>query len=196
MSQDKKKKIIMSVDAETDGLWGRPFAIAAVCYDEDGKEVSRFCARSNEQVQNEWVKENSLPYCIDMPCVGGYEDLLRQFANYYNKMNQCHSVTTLWYGGHIVEAYLFREMMSRDLIGFFDAPYLPIDVSTILIVKNEDASSVEAYIKRQGGRLPEGHVDNPLYDAMIAYKAYRMLTLPKEPEYVPFPMRAFMKIDP
>ena len=59
-------KKILSVDAETDGLWGNPFSIAAIVY-EDGKEIDKVCYRlPDDVVTDEWVKENVLP-TLDFP---------------------------------------------------------------------------------------------------------------------------------
>jgi len=33
---------IFSFDAETNGLWGKAFSVAAIVYDESGKEIARF----------------------------------------------------------------------------------------------------------------------------------------------------------
>lgn len=36
---------IISIDAESDGLWGRPFAIAAIVYN-NGKESDKNCYKT------------------------------------------------------------------------------------------------------------------------------------------------------
>lgn len=52
---------IFSWDCETNGLWGRAFAIGAVVY-EDGVEVKTFYARCPiEGKVDTWVEENVLP---------------------------------------------------------------------------------------------------------------------------------------
>lgn len=52
---------ILSIDAETNGLWGEAFAIAGVLYDPQGKEVKRFVGRCpiNDEV-NKWVKKQCI----------------------------------------------------------------------------------------------------------------------------------------
>jgi hypothetical protein len=50
-------KRIMSIDAETDGLWGNPFWVAAIMY-ENNKEVDKSnVAIKNPQIEEEWVKK-------------------------------------------------------------------------------------------------------------------------------------------
>ena len=173
MSQDKKKRVILSVDAETDGLWGRPFAIAAVCYDEDGKEVSRFCARSNEKAKNEWVLENVLPHCEDIEVAGDYIYLLKAFAKYYQDARAQYDVTVLWHMGHVVESFLYRELVSHKLIGEWDAPYCPIEVSAYLERAGYAPDSVDNYAKQNNIALPAGATHNPLYDCEVAFAVYK-----------------------
>ena len=55
-------KKIFSFDAETNGLWGKAFAIAAVVTDENGKEIDQFIGRCPVQGEvNHWVSENVIP---------------------------------------------------------------------------------------------------------------------------------------
>ncbi|EJU22051.1 hypothetical protein HMPREF1143_0452, partial [Peptoanaerobacter stomatis] len=39
------KKSILSIDAETNGLWGQAFSISALLYDADGTQISEFVGR-------------------------------------------------------------------------------------------------------------------------------------------------------
>lgn len=169
------KKVILSLDAEADGLWGEIFAIGAGLYEGDEK-IEMFNYRSNLRPQNKWVVENVLPYVEEIPIAGNYEDLLRKFSIFYNEAIKKYNVTTLWYGGHVIETHLFRELKERELIDYFDAPYVPIEVGTLLLVKGEDPSTVEGYIDKYNLQKPEGRIDTPLYDAEIAYIAYKHLT--------------------
>ena len=53
---------VLSFDAETNGLWGQAFAIAAVLFNENGAETARFVGRCPiEGEVNSWVKTNVLP---------------------------------------------------------------------------------------------------------------------------------------
>ena len=55
-------KNILSFDAETNGLWGQAFAIGAILYNPEGKEIDRFVGRCPiEEDVNSWVAENVLP---------------------------------------------------------------------------------------------------------------------------------------
>ena len=215
-------KKILSIDAETDGLWGNPFSIAAIVY-EDGKEIDKVCYRlPDEVVTDEWVKENVLPTlnfpvthrislkdddklysnCFSEQALAegytyqrhadrtehleeeyrrqlrtkcdfekSYQQMLKDFAEFYNKYRQ--ESTVLWHMGHIIESHLFRELHRLELIGDWDAPYTPIEVSEILRQNSEDAGSVDGYIKKYDISVNDyGSTHNPLYDCEVAAKTY------------------------
>ena len=176
MSQQQvKKPVTFSADAETDGLHGRPFAIAAAVYDPKGRMIVSFCKRSNVAVQNPWVKENVLPTLQDIEVAGGYIDLLKEFADFYNAMREQYDVTVLWHMGHVVEAFLFRELVRHKLIGEFDGPYTPIEVAEHLRMRGFAPDSVDNYARQHNIQLPEGSTHNPMYDCIVAYEVYRHL---------------------
>lgn len=160
----------ISIDAETDGLWGNPFAVAATLHDQSGKEIDCFVARiGNENVTNQWVRDNVLPTLDFEVTHTSYEDMLKDFSKFYlaNK-----DATTLWHMGHVVEAFLFRECVRLGFIGEWDAPYTPIEVSEVLRQNGFDPSSVDSYAKEKGLKLPAGSTHNPIYDCRIAAAVY------------------------
>lgn len=164
-------KKIFSLDAETDGLWGKPFAIAAIVYDGE-KEVDKFVARlPNEVVTNKWVIDNVLPTLDSMLITHeSYENMLSDFALFYMKHKDA---TALWHMGHVVESFLFREMVRLGLIGEFDAPYTPIEVSAYLKQAGENPASVDEYVKRHGLDISDyGSTHNPLYDCEVAARVF------------------------
>lgn len=85
---------IISVDAETNGLWGNPFSIGAVVY-QNGKEIDRFVGRiPDNNVTNKWVQENVLPtldFAVNYPDL---DEMLRGFASFYIKHKDA---TALWH---------------------------------------------------------------------------------------------------
>lgn len=166
----KIEKRILSVDAETDGLWGQIFAVAAILYNESGEEIDKFIFRSNVEINNEWVKENVIPTLDNIPIMGRYEDMLKSFSDFYMKYRDA---TTLWHMGHIVESNLFREMHRLGYIGEWDAPYVPIEVSAYLEQVGESPDSVDKYAKSHNIEIMDyGTTHNPLYDCEVAYKVY------------------------
>lgn len=169
-------KNIFSVDAETEGLWGKIFAIAAIVYDTEGKEIEHFIFRCSAEIKNEWVRENVLPAINDIPVSGNYNEMMTAFADFYKKHKD--NADVLWHMGHIVEAELFRELYRNSLIGEWDAPYTPIELASVLEIFGEDPDSVDKYAQKEHLKIKEyGTTHNPLYDCEVAAKAYFHLIL-------------------
>jgi autonomous glycyl radical cofactor GrcA len=179
---------IISIDAETNGLWGNPFAIAAIVYEKrlkphymsgweaigyEWKEVDRIVLRLPDSFVTEpWVIEIVLPTLAGIKSThDSYEKMLNDFAHFY--MSNKFEATVLYHMGHVVEAFLFREMVRLGYIGHFDAPYLPIDVANDLRLAGEQADSVDKYAAKYGLKVSDyGTTHNPLYDCEIAAKVF------------------------
>lgn len=158
----------MSIDAETNGLWGRAFALAAVLKDEDGK-IKEFKSRCPIEGEiNEWVENNVLPQLEDMPITrNSYKEMLEAFSKFYleNKDN----CTIIVHVGFPVEARVFADMHEFGLIGDWDAPFPLTDISAIPAI----GLSVDEYNMRHGIEVPfKGSTHHPLYDAWAALVAY------------------------
>lgn len=173
-------RTILSIDAETDGLWGDPFAVAAIVY-QDGVEVARCVGRlPNDQVGDRWVQKNVLPALgpSDGACPithEYYSDMLSDFANFYMKHKS--EAEVICHMGYIVEAHLFREMKRMGYIGEWDGPYPLLDVSGNLQAAGYDPTSVDSYAKAHSLSITDyGTTHNPLYDAEVAAKVYMHLT--------------------
>lgn len=165
---------IKSIDAETDGLFGKPFSIAVIVY-KNKIEVDKICFRlPNSVVKNEWVKENVLA-TLNFPVTHDkYEDMLKDFAKFYMKHKEAE---TLWHMGHIVEVFLFRECVRLGFLGEFETPYNPIEVAEMLRIKGFQPDSVDLYIDIHGLTIKDyGSTHNPLYDCEVAAKTYFHLT--------------------
>jgi len=162
---------VISIDAETDGLWGDPFATAAIVYKNE-QESAKFLARlPSSAVKNEWVKENVLPTVDFDPTHSNLKSMLKDFALFYMKHKKDAAI--LWHMGHVVEAYLFRLLVQEQLIGEWDAPYCPIEVSEHLRQAGEKPDSVDAYVKKYGIEVSDyGSTHNPLYDCEAAARAF------------------------
>jgi hypothetical protein len=135
-------------------------------------EQDRICLFYGADVKNEWVKENVLPTIGMEPTNSSYQTMLEEFSNFYMENKDA---TVLWHMGHVVEAYLFRELQSFALIGEWDAPYTPIEVSTILALAGEKPDSVDTYMEKAKIEKPVGATHNPLYDCIVAAKVFEHL---------------------
>lgn len=165
---------IFSFDAETNGLWGQAFAIAAVVLEEDGS-TKEFLGRCPiQEPTNQWVAENVLPKMTDIPeNYDSYEEMLKAFTEFY--LENKEGANVIVHMGVPVEARLFLDAHTLGYIGDWDAPYPLIDVSAI----PEIGTSVDAYntAHNLAKHIPEmeGGTHNPLYDSyatLVAYENY------------------------
>ena len=165
-------KKIFSFDAETNGLWGQAFSIAAVVKSEAGT-VEFLAACPIEGELDMWVKENILPVMDDIPeynRYSSYKAMLKAFVDFYKTYKKDADVIV--HVGLPVEAKLFIDAHKLGLLGDWDAPFPLIDISAY----KEIGISVDTYNKKNGLEIPfKGSAHNPLYDswaALVAYEHY------------------------
>lgn len=161
---------ILSIDAETNGLWGQAFAIAGVLYEPNGCEIDRFVGRCsiNEEV-NDWVRDNVLTQMTEIKETHkDYKSLLIDFFKFLN-INKDLNYRTLVHMGHIVESKLLIDAHNMSVIGDWDAPYEWYDVCLFF------GDSTDNYNKENNIEIEEmiGGTHNPLYDCISAYKAFK-----------------------
>jgi hypothetical protein len=167
---------IFSYDAETNGLWGQAYAIAALVYDESGEEIARFFGRlPDEAVTDQWSRDNALASLVGTPVThSDYESLLADFAKFYLANKQGADVVV--HMGYIVEAKILRDAHELGFIGDWDGPYPLFDVSGNLQQAGEDPASVDAYVKKYGLKVRDfGGTHNPLHDSEVAARVYMHL---------------------
>lgn len=162
-------KKVFSFDAETNGLWGQAFSIAAVVM-ENGIETARFLARCPiDEPINPWVAENVLPQMVTIPEThDNYMSMLSDFMRFY--MDHKPNADVIVHMGLPVEARLFLDAHASDVIGDWDAPYPLIDISAFPEVRD----SVDRYNASHGITVPDfdGGTHNPLYDSYAAALCY------------------------
>lgn len=167
---------IFSFDAETDGLWGRAFAIGALVYDEAGREIARFVGRlPNTLVADEWVRNNVLPTLEDLPVTHmDHESLVADFAKFY--LAHKSDAEIIVHMGVPVESNLLRDMHSQGCIGDWDGPYPLLDVAGELAQAGEDPTSCDKYVAKWRLVVPNfGATHNPLYDSAVAAEVHKHL---------------------
>ena len=127
-----------SLDAETDGLYGEAFAVAAVVTDEDGRVLDRFCEKCEAPgVTDAWTVENCLPHLKDVPKCESRAALREHFWAFYTRYREeCVIVTDVPYP---VEAELLRRCVEekpeeRKFLG----PFPLIDVASVLYARGVD----------------------------------------------------------
>jgi hypothetical protein len=167
----KGKQFLFSLDAEVDGLYGKPFAIGAVVYDIDGDKVDEFVLKRDVPITNAWVKENVLPQLEGIETITSYYYLLKRFTDFYKKYKDV--AMFIVHMGYPVEAFLFREMHNYELIEDFDGPFPLFDIASDLRIAHEDPLSPDIYVETHGLDIDfEGGTHNPLYDSIVAAKVY------------------------
>ncbi|GEM_PF-563867 len=186
---------VFSFDAETDGLWGRPFALSAVVYDSSpigntltqmgqmysvvktGHPAKSFVGYLGpDAVTDGWVRENVLPALKELePTHDSYESMLSDFAAFY--MQHKSEADIIAHIGVPVESQVIEEMHRLGLIGEWDAPFPMIDVGSVLKGRSENPLSVDEYNARHQTlrNFPEVcglSPHHPLYDSIAAAAAY------------------------
>ena len=174
------KRNILSFDAETNGLYGKPFAVAGIVLAENGTEIARFVGRcpiekedwEKEVVINSWVAENVMPQMAGIPeKYGSYKDLLAAFVDFY--MAHKEGADVIVHMGVPVEARLFLDARKMDLIGDFDGPFPLIDIAAFPeIGTSVDSYNAKHWITPDPAEF-EGGTHNPLYDSVAALNAYK-----------------------
>ena len=170
-------KKVFSFDAETDGLWGSPIAIAATVTSPEGVEVAQWSGRviffEGGRNLNPWVQENVLPHIIDLKEYRTAYEMLQEFSKFY-LANKNDSVII----AHCpvpVEANVLRFMHDNGFIGDWDGPFPLMGIEGLLDAAGENPTEATAYMLKHGLPLPEGSAHNPLYDCRVATAMYRHL---------------------
>lgn len=163
-------KNILSIDAETNGLWGKAFAIAVTMHNPQGEEIKHFIGRCpiKEDI-NAWVEENVIPQIQGIKITHpSYEELLKDFANFYLENKEDSEIIV--HMGLPVESRLFIDAHNLGYLGDWDAPYPLIDISAIKAIN----TSVDSYNSTHGIIIDDccGGTHNPLYDCRTATMAY------------------------
>lgn len=167
-------KRILSLDAETNGLWGQAFSVAGIVYDEAGREIDRFVGRCPiEETVDSWVQDNVLPQMTEIAeDYESYRDLLQAFFA-WRAPHKAAGVQELVHMGCPVETRLYIDAHNMGILGDWDGPYPLLDAVSV----PEIGDSVDSYNAAHGcGPDPAefaGGTHNPLYDSAAAYAAYR-----------------------
>lgn len=180
-------KSFISIDCETNGLWGKPYAVAMVVY-HNGQPTDTFCLSCPiEGELDAWLIQNPSLVTVTNSEVTTYDEMMRLAAEFYHFHstrnddgevveawgNPDHNTTpVLYHCGMVVEGGFFRTLREMELIGAFDAPMAPIEVADFLRSAGENPASVDGYIAKHGLATAAGEMHNPLYDAIQAATAY------------------------
>lgn len=172
---------ILSVDAETNGLHGQPFAIGAICTSDTGLASVYLGRCPIDSPVDPWVAANVLPaltgiadlYAAD---ADPYASFLADFAAWYDD-HQDGDPLVIAHIGVPVEARLFADMVTVLGRDPFSGPYPLHDLATLLLAVGADPLSAERYLTGRALPLPavcEGlSPHHPLFDASVAEACWR-----------------------
>ena len=109
---------IMSLDVESNGLWGKLISIGFTI-EEKGHVLleKEACFISETESYSEWVIENVIKPLKENTSVErleSYEELLQWFANEYN--NYKNNYRVVYHIGQIVEINLLKELINYKII--------------------------------------------------------------------------------
>lgn len=164
----------ISIDAESNGLGGRAFAVALTLNDGDTEVDSAVFRCPIREDVDEWVADNVLPALTDLP-----EDL----RGYSELLGEAYLTIKTWGGkatpliAHVawpVEARLLLDVYD-DGDHIWEGPYPLIDVASVLLARGYDPLTVDAYLADHGIAAPDGSPHHPLYDARAAARCYAHL---------------------
>lgn len=171
MEKNTTKKLF-SYDAETNGLWGPAFSIAAIVETADGQRREFIGRCPIEGDVNPWVKDNVLPEMTGIPeNYPDYPSLLKGFCEFW--LAEKKDAKAIVHMGQPVEARLWIDAQRMGIIGDWDAPYCQVDLGSF----PEIGDSVDSYNAQHNiSALAEafaGGTHNPLYDSEQALRAYK-----------------------
>lgn len=156
------ESLIFSFDAETDGLYGEPWAIGAVVL-EGEKLVDRFAGQIDPcAVTDPWVRENIVPV-VNLPRYDSQEGLLNAFWEFWLPYrDQALCVADF---GAAVEAYLFRRCVAwAPAVRTWLGPYPMHELGTALHLAGIDPD----VNRREMCGHPDLTQHDPVDDALAA----------------------------
>lgn len=166
---------IFSVDAETDGLYGKVWAIGAVVLETDddvSRELARFEGQINSDVVTDlWVREN----IVGLFQLTQYLDrgrLLNAFWDFW--MEHKKDAICLADFGAPVEAALFRACVELDPEQrTWEGPYPLHELGTALLCGGRDPD----IDRRKFGGMPNLVQHDPVDDALAAAHCWHRLVI-------------------
>lgn len=174
----RKVEYVFSFDAETDGLWGPVWSIAAVVLDEWGNIEDKFEGRISDLslVKDQWVREHIIPLCTSLTPYPNARALRDAFWDFWLKWRE--KVIPVADCGSTVEAGLIRACVKDDLENrALLAPFPIHDLGTLLLLSGKDPQQYRtgeasnrialAYLEGEGLNL-----HNPVDDAYASGRCW------------------------
>ena len=193
---------VLSFDAETNGLYGKAFTLAAVVTDDPPRFIlpdslsrssnvaqwaqetmtpptllASFVARCPiEGPVNQWVADNVLPQIEDIAIThGSYAEMVEAFYRFY--MGHRDEARTIVHVPYPVETTILRDMIIADIDArIWHGPFPLVDVASVLLASGYAEASVDAYNASHRITIPcAAGNHHPLYDSWAAERCFRHL---------------------
>ena len=82
-------KNIFSFDCETNGLYGKCFAVGAIVLSPEGLIIDKFSGITQiEDVDNDWVKENVIPNLTGLQQFSSRKEMRNAFWDFWMKYKE------------------------------------------------------------------------------------------------------------
>ncbi|MFF0721322.1 hypothetical protein [Micromonospora sp. NPDC003816] len=163
----------VSLDAETNGLPGRAFAVAITLSDGTGELDHAVYRCPIDEPVDDWVASNVLPAIDDIEInSSNYEGLLYNLREKHFQWTE-EGVPLIAHVAWPVEARLLLDMLQGEDVWL--GPYPLIDVASVLLAKGYNPVSVDQYLTAHNITAPDGSPHHPLYDARAAERCLRHL---------------------
>lgn len=159
-------KDLIIIDVESNGLWGQPFAAAAVRMTPGGRILRTFAMRCNiDEVPDEWIVANEIePLLESLPKVEDPKALMGEFIGWYSEEREYNAFVD---NGFPVDCR-FMDLMRLDTTWQSIAPYPLYDVSSIIVAAGEPPNVNRfEYAKDLIGEK-SGVAHDPLWDAEVS----------------------------
>jgi hypothetical protein len=140
MMNENSMKYYFSFDVESNGLFGRPFAVGWVIVDDQGKEYDSGYLCVKCIIDDEWVVKNVLPALPDPNCWDEV-DMLQEFWNAWKHAKEHYpGIVMVTDCPFPVEAgFLLRIVRDvRPQITMDDSPYPIVDVASVLFAHGKN----------------------------------------------------------
>lgn len=172
------KKGVLSIDVESNGLYGFAFVIGAVVinYDNPWEIVDSYASKYKIIGKiDPFVEKNVISACKSIPLADlnkSYSRWLLDFAIFYKKYKDDYDIVC-----HIpypVETNLFKNMIDRGVINELEAPYPIYCPSSLLLKEGYDPLSVDQYYSEVLDKNTDDNiiVHNPYWDAIVAGRVF------------------------
>jgi len=159
-------KNIFSFDCETNGLYGKCFAVGAIILSQKGLILDKFSGISQvEEVTNDWVKENVISNLTCLQQFSSRKQMRNAFWDFWMKhKDSCICISDF---GVPVESGFFKQCVMDDLNNRqWNAPYPLHEVETLLIAKGVEPDTNRIKYSEIDPNAVKQH--NPVDDALVS----------------------------